>query len=179
MWIEIMARMSQIIAFLLVGICCEVFECHFVRSASFHFRASRSAGDAGTHKAGANITKPEVAKQSLQGQDPDVIITKPKTPEKDVLADNLHHNLPTSYSGGVRVAHGALGHDQRVNDAKYPIIAACHYKLETLFAKRTEVWSNDWKIWIGFTLWLVVGTKWVRSGFHETFMERALFAFGI
>jgi len=62
---------------------------------------------------------------------------------------------------------------------KYPVIEACHLRLQMVFGKLTETWYMDWKLWVGLTLWLSMWAKWLRSGFDEIYWQWAIFAFGV
>jgi len=62
---------------------------------------------------------------------------------------------------------------------KYPIIEACHLRLQRVFGKYTETWYLDWKLSVGLTFWLSMWGKWLVSGFDEIYWQFALFAFGV
>lgn len=62
---------------------------------------------------------------------------------------------------------------------KYPIIEACHLRLQTVFGKRTESWYLDWKLWVGLTFWFSMWVKWLTTEFDEIYWQFALFAFGV
>lgn len=64
-------------------------------------------------------------------------------------------------------------------EKKYPFIYGIHEKLEAIVGKRTEVWYQDWKLWIGLLLWSLVWAKWLKNGYDEIWMERGFFAFGL
>lgn len=67
------------------------------------------------------------------------------------------------------------------HESKYPYIAAIHEDLSKVFGKYSEHWWQDWKLWIGLSLWLAVWAKWLKNGYRRTqpYWERALFAFGL
>lgn len=62
---------------------------------------------------------------------------------------------------------------------KYPVIEACHLKLEAVFGKNTDSWYLDWKLWVGLTFWFLMWAKWLAQGFDEIYWQFALFAFGL
>jgi len=62
---------------------------------------------------------------------------------------------------------------------KYPLIEACHLRLETIFGKRTETWYLDWKLWVGSTFWFAMWMRWLKCGFDEVYWQFALFSFGV
>jgi len=65
------------------------------------------------------------------------------------------------------------------NGPKYPIIEACHLRLETVFGKYSELWYMDWKLWVGSTFWFAMWVKWLKGGFDEVYWQFALFSFGV
>jgi len=69
--------------------------------------------------------------------------------------------------------------DVEASHSKYPIIEACHLRLQMVFGKYTQFWWEDWKLWVGLTFWLAVWVKWLLHGYDEVYYQRALFAFGI
>jgi len=70
-------------------------------------------------------------------------------------------------------------HREHTEAPKYPIIFACHANLARVFAKYTETWWHDWKLWVGFIFWCAVSAKWFIHGYNEVYYQRGLHAFGV
>lgn len=68
---------------------------------------------------------------------------------------------------------------RQANNPKYPIIEACHLKIESVFGKRTPDWYLDWKLWVGLMMWFSMWAKWLNTGFDEIYWQFSLFAFGV
>jgi hypothetical protein len=66
--------------------------------------------------------------------------------------------------------------------AKYPVIDACHERLMSVFAKSSDLFYMDWKLWVGLALWTTVWILWLKNGYDETnevYYHRCLSVFGI
>jgi len=75
--------------------------------------------------------------------------------------------------------HAKKGKEGEEVKPKYPVIFAIHQSLSKVFAKYTDSWYGDWKLWLGLTFWFAVWTKWLIHGYTEVYHERALHAFGV
>lgn len=62
---------------------------------------------------------------------------------------------------------------------KYPIIASIGQRLEKVFGKYSDVWWEDWKLWVGAVLWFGVWATWIICGYREVYYEQSVFVFAI
>jgi hypothetical protein len=62
---------------------------------------------------------------------------------------------------------------------RYPFIYAAHEFLAHFLGKIYEHWYQDWKLWVGLSLWSLGWAKWLKYGYDEVYWQRLIIAFGL
>jgi len=115
--------------------------------------------------------------QSLVAEHEAETTRKPETEKQDAVAEGKNQNGTTTLKPKYAKQ---LRRRPDTKRPKYPVITKWHKRLEMVFGKIADVWWMDWKLWIGFVLWVVMTTKWiVQHQDQETYIERGLHSFGV